>query len=175
MQTESWFRFACPNQADAESVHSWQQSRPIANRHKKSPVAVSNGALISQSSFCGCVSRLPATATTTTAATTATAEAAATTTTAATTTAGALTFLRFINTQRTTAHVLAIQRLDGASSIGIGHFNETEATGTSRFAVIDESNRSYGAVRFEHLTHFTFIRGKRQIANIDLRHTNTSL
>ena len=99
----------------------------------------------------------------------------ATATAAATATATALTFLSFVDTQRTTTHVFAIQCLDSTSSISIGHFNETETTGTSRFAVVDHCNRGNSTVSFKHLANFAFVSGKRQIAYINLSHTNISL
>jgi hypothetical protein len=107
---------------------------------------------------------LPATATT--AAATAARTAA---TTAATT---ALTFLRFIDTQRTTTHVLAVQGLDGALRIGARHFDEAEAARTARFAIIDQRNGLHRTVLFEQRPNVLLGSGKWQIANVDFRHTD---
>jgi hypothetical protein len=107
-----------------------------------------------------------------TAATTAAAAATTATATARTTAAGG-TLLRFVNTERTPAHVFAIQRLNGASRIGAGHFDEAEATWTSRFAIIDERDGFHGAMSFKQLAHLTFVCRERQVTNIDLCHINT--
>ncbi len=109
--------------------------------------------------------RLPA------ATTAATATAAGTT---AATAAAALTFLCFIDAQRTTAHVLAIEGLDGALCFGARHFDEAEAARTAGFAIVDERHGLDGTVFFEQRTHILFCRGERQIANVDFRHKRTS-
>jgi hypothetical protein len=115
--------------------------------------------------------RLPATATT--AAATTTARTARTAATAAATTTATLTFLRFIDAQRTTTHVLAIQGLDGALCIGAGHLDKAKATRTTRFAIVDQRDGLDSAVLFEQLTDLSFVGRKRQVTHIDFRHTNS--
>jgi hypothetical protein len=113
--------------------------------------------------------RLPAaTAATTTAAAT-TATAAGTTATAAT----SRTLLRFVNTERTAAHVFAIQCLNSTSRIGTRHFHKAKTTRAAGFAIIDERNRFHSTVSFEQATYCCLVCRKRQITNIDLSHINT--
>ena len=104
------------------------------------------------------------------AATTAAAAAAAVAaaTTAAATAAGLV--LRFIDAQSTTAHVLAVDGLDGARSISLAHLDEAEAAGATGFAIHREGNRLNGAVRCEQRADLIFGSGKRQIADINLGH-----
>src|SRR6186713_2102706 len=64
------------------------------------------------------------------------AAAAAATTTEVATRGAALALLGFIDLQRTTAHVFAIERLHGAGGIGIGHFDETEAARAAGLAIV---------------------------------------
>jgi hypothetical protein len=114
------------------------------------------------------MARLPAAATTT-----ATAAATTTTATAARTATAGRTLLRLVNTERTAAHVFAVQRLDGTSSICTRHFYEAETTRTAGFAIINERDRFHGAMGFKQLAHLTFVCRKRQVTNIDLSHINT--
>src|SRR5580698_11468867 len=88
----------------------------------------------------------------------ATAATAAATTTAAT---AGLTRLRFIDAQRTAAHVLAVQLADSGCSGGLVHLDEAEATGASGLAVRDQLHRMNGAELLELLADFIFIGGKR--------------
>jgi hypothetical protein len=117
---------------------------------------------------------LPATAATTAATATAT-TAAGTTATAATTatTAATLALLRLIDAQRTAAHVLPIEGLDGALCVGTRHFHEAEATRTAGFTVVDQRNGLDGAMLFEQLADLRFIRRERQVSYIDLCHDDT--
>jgi hypothetical protein len=127
---------------------------------------------------------LPAalTAATTTAAVAAT--AAATTAVAATTTRAAAatgtataatragTILRFIDAQGTATHVEAVERLHGALGVSLGHFYEAEAARAAGFAVCREGNGFDGAVLCEELAHIRFRRGERQVAHVNLGHSN---
>jgi hypothetical protein len=80
-----------------------------------------------------------ATATTTaTAAATAVAAAVATAAATAAAATGALTSLGLVDLQAATFEVGAIQRRHGAGGIGIGHFHEAEATGTTGLTVGDK-------------------------------------
>jgi hypothetical protein len=118
------------------------------------------------------VHQLPAAtaaAATTAAATVATATAAAI---AATTTAATATrlVLSLIDAQRTAAHRVTVQRLNGASSIGLGHFHEPEATRATRLSVGRECNGLNRAMLREQRTDRSLIRRKREVANVNLRH-----
>jgi hypothetical protein len=112
---------------------------------------------------------LPAAAAATAATTTAT---TATRTTAAAA-AATLTFLSFIDTQRTTAHVFAVQGLNSTLRIGARHLHEAEATRTARFAIVDQRDGLDCSVLLEQLPHLSFIRRERQVTHINLRHTVT--
>jgi hypothetical protein len=80
-----------------------------------------------------------ATATTTTTAATAVAAAVATATAAtATAAAGALTRLGLVDLQAATFEVGAVQRRHCAGGIGIGHFHEAEAAGTTGLTIGDQ-------------------------------------
>lgn len=105
---------------------------------------------------------LPAPATAATAATTGTASAT-------------LSLLRFIYAQGATAHVLAVQGLDGPLRIGTRHFHEPEATGTTGLAVVDQCDGLHRAMLLEQLTHLGLVRRKRQITYVDLCHDNINL
>jgi hypothetical protein len=87
---------------------------------------------------------LPATAATATATT-----AARTAATTAAATAATLAFLRFIDTQWATTHILAVQGLDGALRIAARHFHEAKAARTAGFAIVDQRNGLHCAVLFE--------------------------
>ena len=78
-----------------------------------------------------------------------------------------LPFLRFIHAQRTTAHILAIQLLDGFLSRTLIHFHESKPAWAAGFAVSDQFHRMHGAERLELGTNFLFGSGKGQIAHID--------
>ena len=98
--------------------------------------------------------------------------AAATAARTATTAAAALTLLRFVDAQRTTAHVLAVQGLDGTLCVGARHFDEAEAARTAGFTIVDQRDLLHRTVRFEQRANIMFSCGKRQVANIDFRHTD---
>src|SRR5262249_53099937 len=97
--------------------------------------------------------------------------AAAVTATAA---AATTTLLSLVDAERATAQVLAIEVLDGARGIRAGHFHEAEAARTTRVPIGDQAHGLHGAVLREQLTHLGIGRGKRQVANIDLRHAINS-
>jgi hypothetical protein len=138
--------------ADSDGSLRPAPSQPIAHTPKrKTPRRCRTAGLLPSNLELG---RLPATATTTTAAT-ATATAGARTATAATTTASA--FLRFIDAQWATAHVLAIERLDSALCVSTRHFDETEAARTTGFTVVDQRNRFHRAVLLEQRTHLSVV------------------
>src|SRR5262245_25534155 len=99
--------------------------------------------------------RLPAAAT----------AAAATTTTAARTATAGRTFLRFVDAKRATAHILAVQRLNGTRGIRTRHFDKAEATRTARFAIVDERDGFHGAMGLKQLTHLAFVGRERQVTN----------
>jgi hypothetical protein len=84
-----------------------------------------------------CLVAATAAATTTAATAVAAAVAAAATTTAA---AAALTRLGLVDLQATTLKVGAVQRRHGAGGIGIGHFHEAEAPGTTGLTIGDQSD-----------------------------------
>src|SRR5690606_29345916 len=48
----------------------------------------------------------------------------------------ALAFLCFVHAQRTSPHLLAVQRLDGALRVGARHLNETEAARPAGLAIV---------------------------------------
>src|SRR5262245_8543102 len=101
------------------------------------------------------------------------AAAAATTAAAAARTATAgRTFLRFVDTKRATAHVLAVQGLNRTSGIRTRHFDKAKTTWASRFAIIDERDGFHGAMSFKQLTNLAFVGRERQVTNIDLSHIN---
>src|ERR1041384_5123154 len=71
------------------------------------------------------------------------AESVARTATAA---AAAGLVLRFIDLERAAIHFFAVQRLHGASGIGVVHFNEAETTGTARVTIVDQRNLLHRAM-----------------------------
>jgi hypothetical protein len=101
------------------------------------------------------------------------AAAAATTTTEVAARGAALALLGFIDLQRTTTEVFAIERLHGAGGIGIRHFNEAEATGASGFAIVHERHLVNGAVGCKEGAHLIFGGRERQISNVKFRHRIT--
>jgi hypothetical protein len=109
---------------------------------------------------------LPATAATATA----TAAARTAATAAAATAAATLAFLRFIDTQGATTHILAVQGLDGALRIAARHFHEAKAARTAGFAIVDQRNGLHCAVLLEERPYVAFGSVERQIPNIDFRH-----
>ena len=94
-------------------------------------------------------------------------EAATAATTAEVSTRGAtITLLRFIDLQRTTAEVLAIERLHGAGGIGIRHLDETEATRAAGFAIVHQGHLVDGAMGCEVGAHLIFGGIERKISNV---------
>jgi hypothetical protein len=100
-----------------------------------------------------------------------------TTVAAATTTATAATAagfdLRFIDLERATAKVLAVQRLHRFLRIGAGHFNETEATGLARVAVVDQRDFVHVAVGREKGAHRIFGGTEGKVSNVKFGQENT--
>src|ERR1043165_6105221 len=92
--------------------------------------------------------------------------AAATTTTEVATRGATIALLGFIDLQRTTAEVLAIESLHGARGIGARHFDEAEATGASGFAIVHQRHLFNGAMGGEVGTHLVFGGIERQISNV---------
>ena len=89
-----------------------------------------------------------------------------------TTAAAALALLRFIDAQRTATHVLAIQGLDRALCVCARHFDEAEAARAARFAIVDQRHGLHLPVLLEQRTDVLLSSGKRQISNVDFRHTD---
>jgi len=56
------------------------------------------------------------------------------------------TILGFVHAQRTTLHRIAVERLDRSRGIFLRHFDEAEATGTTRFTIHRQRNRFDGAM-----------------------------
>jgi hypothetical protein len=77
-----------------------------------------------------------------------------------------ITLLRFIDFQRTTAEVLAIERLHGAGGIGIRHFDEAEAARATGFAIVHQGHLVDGAVGSKQGAHLIFGGSERQISNV---------
>jgi hypothetical protein len=81
---------------------------------------------------------------------------AAATTTEVATRGAALALLGFIDLQRTTTEVFAIERLHGAGGIGIRHFNETKAARAAGLAIVHERHLVDGAVSCKEGAHLIF-------------------
>jgi hypothetical protein len=109
-------------------------------------------------------------ATTAAATTAATAAEATTATRTAATATGAGLVLRFIDAQGTTVHGVAVERLDGAGSVSLRHFHETEAARAASLAISGQRDRLDGAVLRKQRAHIGFARRERQVAYINLRH-----
>ncbi|HET9475054.1 MAG TPA: hypothetical protein VFO82_14240 [Steroidobacteraceae bacterium] len=84
-----------------------------------------------------------------------------------------ITLLRFIDLQRTTAEVLAIERLHGAGGIGIRHLDETKTAGAAGFAIVHQRHLVDGAVGCKEGAHLIFGGGERKITNVKFRHRTT--
>ena len=69
--------------------------------------------------------------------------------------------LRLVDLERTTAHVLAVQALNGARRIGARHFHEAEAARTTGVAVHDQRYRLDRAVLREQRANRGLRRRKR--------------
>src|SRR5689334_14499768 len=93
-------------------------------------------------------------------------EAAAAASTEVATRGAALALLGFIDLQRTTAEILAIERLHGAGGIGIRHFDEAEAARAAGFAIVHQGHLVDGAVGGEEGAHLIFGGSERQISNV---------
>ena len=94
----------------------------------------------------------------------------ATTAAATAATAATRTVLGFVDTQRTTAHVGAIQCLNGTSSVLLRHFNKTEPALAASLAINRKGDRFDRAVLGKQGTNRIFIGGKGQIAHINFCH-----
>jgi hypothetical protein len=122
--------------------------------------------------------RLPASAaaaatTTTVATTAATVATAAAWTTAAAAAAGLV--LGFVDSQRATVELLAVDGLNGARGVRLAHLDEAEAAWATGFTISGERNRFHGAVGCKQLADLVFRGGKRQVAYIYLGHVTLSL
>jgi hypothetical protein len=98
------------------------------------------------------------------------ATAAAPTTPVTAAAATARTILRFVDFQRSTAEVRAVQRLHGLGRIGVRHFNESESTWLASFPVHNQRKGFDGAVSREEGAQGVLGRGKGQIANVEFGH-----
>ena len=76
--------------------------------------------------------------------------------TAAATTATAGLVLRFVDLERTPAHVLAIEVLNRSRRIGTRHFHEAEAARSPGFAIHDQCNRIDRAVLAKTVSRTAF-------------------
>ena len=96
--------------------------------------------------------------------------AAAATTTAAT---AAGFVLRFIDLERATAEVLAVQGLHGALRIGARHFHEAEAARLARVAVVHQRDLFDRAVGSEQGAHRIVGGAEGKISNVKFGQENT--
>jgi len=94
----------------------------------------------------------------------------AATTTEIATRGATITLLRFIDLQRTTAEVLAIERLHGAGGIGVRHFDETKTAWAAGLAIVNKGDLVDGAVGGKEGAHLVFGGGERKISNVKFRH-----
>ena len=100
--------------------------------------------------------------------------AATTTATTEVATRGAtITLLGFVDLQRTTAEVLAIERLHGAGGIGIRHFDETKTAWAAGLAIVHQGHLVDGAMGGKEGAHLVFGGGERKISNVKFRHKTT--
>src|SRR6478672_8785820 len=74
--------------------------------------------------------------------------------------------LSFVDLERPTAEVHAVERLHRARCIRTRHFDEPEATRLPRVAVIDQGKLLYRAVRSEKIANRIFGGREGKIANI---------
>jgi hypothetical protein len=84
-----------------------------------------------------------------------------------------LTLLGFVDLERATAKVLAIERLHGARGIGARHLDETEATRAAGFAIVDQGHLVDGAMGSKKGAHGIFGGSERKISNVKFRHRTT--
>ena len=99
-------------------------------------------------------------------------------TTAATTTeiatrCATIALLGLIDLERTTAEVLAVERLHGARGIGIRHLDETKTAWAAGLAIVHQGHLVDGAVGCKEGAHLVFGGGERKISNVKFRHKNT--
>jgi len=85
---------------------------------------------------------------------------------AATTAARTLAILGFVDLQRTTVHISAIQRLHGAGGVGIVHLNESETAWAARIAIGNQRDFLDRSVLGKQQAHRLVRGGERQISNI---------
>jgi hypothetical protein len=74
--------------------------------------------------------------------------------------------------QRATAHVEAIERLHGALRISLRHLDEAEAARPTGFTIGRQSDGLDGAMLREEVTHFALGGRERQVAHVNLGHSN---
>src|SRR5580700_2623236 len=91
--------------------------------------------------------------------------AATTAATAATVAATALTRLGLVDLQAATLEVGAVQRRHGAGGIGIGHFHEAEAAGTTGLAIGDQRDLLDRTMLLEQGADRLFSCGEGKISN----------
>jgi hypothetical protein len=103
---------------------------------------------------------------------TATAAAAAHAATTAAAAAGARAILGFIHAQRTAAHVESVQGAHRALGVRLRHFDEAEAARPAGLAVGREGNGLDGAVLAKQFLDVLLRRSERQVAHVDLGHSN---
>src|SRR5215469_1290082 len=90
--------------------------------------------------------------------------------------AGALwTLLCFVDAQWPAVHLKAVQGLDGALRLGLGHIDESEATRLAGFPVVDEFHRFHFTVTFKQGLHVLFGGVEGQITHVNRRHPEVSL
>jgi hypothetical protein len=106
-----------------------------------------------------------------------TTEVLATTVSAATTTAATAAglVLGFIDLQRATAEVLAVQGLHGLLGVRARHFDEAEAARLARVTVIDERDFFHVAVGREQGAHRIFGSAEGKISNVKFGQEKYSL
>src|SRR6185295_3667118 len=80
------------------------------------------------------------------------------------------TFLRLVDAQRTAVHLVAVEALDRGLRLARTHFDEAEATGLARFAVVDQLYGIDLAVALEQHLDILLGRGEGQVAHVDRRH-----
>ena len=138
------------------------QNRRHQGRPRPGPDAHSNRRLVASA----------AAAAATTATTAETATAAATTTRATTAATRAGTILRLIDLQRATAHVDAIEILDGTRRVGLAHLNEAKAARTSSVAIDRKRHRLNRTVSSEQGADLFIRSSKGKIPNVNFSHVN---
>ena len=92
---------------------------------------------------------------------------------AATTAAAARLLLRFVDLQRASVEVLAIQRLHGAGGVGVRHLNKPESARTTGLAIVDQGHFLHRTVRSEQRANAVLGCREGEITNIQFRHRNS--